>query len=82
MCSFTSRILWDFTKDFKPMFNRSYVDDIFVLFFPPNHADRFKEYLSPKYINVNFTTEKNKHGCLPFLNVHIFCENQIFATNC
>ena len=66
---------------FKPVFYRRYVDDIFALFSSPDHADKFKEYLSSKHPNTNFSIEKEKDGCLPFLDVNIFLENEKFATN-
>ena len=81
MCSFESKWLQDCPNDFKPVFYRCYVDDIFALFSSPDHADKFKEDLSSKHPNINFSMEKEKDGCLPFLDVTIFCENEKFATN-
>ena len=43
--------------------------------------DKVKEYLSFKHHNINFSIEKEKDGCLPFLDANIFRENQKFATN-
>ena len=40
-----------------------------------------KEYLSSKHPNINFHIEKEKDGCLPFLEVIIFRENEKFTTN-
>ena len=37
--------------------------------------------MSSKHPNINFSIEKEKDGCLPFLDVNIFCENKKFATN-
>ena len=62
------------------MFYRRYVDDIFPLFSSTDHGDRFKEYLSSKYLNINFSIVKEMDGCLPFLDVNIFRENKKFAT--
>ena len=31
--------------------------------------------------NIYFSTEKEKDGCSPFLNVDIFLENEKFTTN-
>ena len=81
MCSFESKWLRDCPNDFKPVFYRRYVDDIFALFSSPDHADKFKEYLSSKHPNINFSIEKKKDSCLPFLDVKIFRENEKFATN-
>ena len=55
----------------KPVFYRRYVDDIFALFSSPDHADKFKEYLSSKHHNINFSIEEEKDGCLPFSDVNI-----------
>ena len=48
MCSLESKWLQDCPNDFKPVFYRRYVDDIFALFSSPDHVDKFKEYLSSK----------------------------------
>ena len=63
------------------MFYRRYVDEILALFSSPDHADKFKEYLPSKHLNIIFSIEKEKDGSLPFLDVNIFCENEKFATN-
>ena len=39
MCSFERKWLRDCPNDFKPLFYRRYVDDIFALFSSPDHAD-------------------------------------------
>ena len=41
---------------------------MFALFSSPDHADRFKEYLSFKHPNINFSIEKENDDCLPFLD--------------
>ena len=81
MCSFESKWFRDYPNGFNPVFYRRYVDDIFALFSSPDHADKFKEYLSSKHPNINFSTEKEKDGCLLFLDVNIFRKNEKFATN-
>ena len=81
MCSFESIWLRDCPNDFKPVFYRRYVDDIFALFSSPDHADEFKENMSSKHLNINFSIEKERNGCLPFLDVNIFRENEKSGTN-
>ena len=78
ICSFESKWLWDCRNDFKPVFYRRYVDDIFALVSSPDHVDEFKEYLSSKQPNIKCSIEKEKVGCLPFLDVNIFPENEKF----
>ena len=81
LCGFESRWLWGCANNFKPVFYRRYNDEIFALFYSPDHPDKFKEYLSSKHLNINFSIEKETDGCLPLLDVNIFCENENFATN-
>ena len=81
MCRFESKWLRDCPNDFKPVFYRPYIDDIFVLFSSPDHADKSREYLSSKHPNIKFSTEKEEDGRLPFLDINIFRENDKFATN-
>ena len=72
MCSFESKWLRNCPNDFKPVFYRRYIDDIFVLFSSPDHADKFREYLSSKHPNIKFSKEKEEDGPLPFLGISIF----------
>ena len=37
--------------------------------------------MSSKHPNIKFSIEKEEDGCLPFLDVNIFRENDKFATN-
>ena len=62
------------------LFYRRYVDDVFALFSSSDHAHKFEEYLPSKHANINFSIEKKKDGCLPFLDINIFRENKKFAT--
>ena len=69
MYSFESKWLCDCPNDFKPAFYRCYIDDIFVLFSFPDHADKFREYLSSKHTNITFSIGKEEDGHLPFLDI-------------
>ena len=35
--------------EFKPLYYKRYVDDIFVLFRSPHHLEKFNEYLNTKH---------------------------------
>ena len=72
MCSFENKWLKDCPNFLKSVFYRQYVDDIFVL---------FKEYLSSKHPNINFSLEKENDGRLSFLDINIFREKGKFVTN-
>ena len=54
------------------------MDDIFELFSVPDLVYKFKEYLSSKHHNKNFSVEKEKDGCLPFLDVTFFVKRRNF----
>ena len=41
---------------------RRYADDIFVLFFSFDLAEKFEEYLSSKCPNINFSLVKKNDG--------------------
>ena len=71
MCSFESKWLRDCPNDFKPVFYRRYIDDIFVLFSSPDHADKFREYLSSKHPNLKFSIQKEEDGCLPLSGIKV-----------
>ena len=58
MCSFESKWLSDCPNYFKPVFYRRYINDIFVLFSSPDHADKFREYLSSKHSIIKVSIEK------------------------
>ena len=81
MCSFEIKWLRDCPNDFKLLYYRRYVDDIFTLFFSPDHADKFKEYVSSKHPNINCSIVTEIDGCLSFLDVNIFHENEKLTTN-
>ena len=61
----------DCPDEFKPVYYKRYVDDIFVLFQSPHHLEKFNEYLNTKHANIKFTSEKEVNGSLPFLHVLI-----------
>ena len=44
MCSFESKWLRDCTNNFKFVFYRRYIDNMFVQVSSPDHADKFREY--------------------------------------
>ena len=81
LCYHESNWLKDCPKDFKPVYYKRYVDDIFVLFNKPEHAQFFLEYMNKKHKNMNFSIETEMKGSFSFLDVKIFCENDKFVTS-
>ena len=51
--------------EFKPVYHRRYVDDIFVLFRSPVHLGKFQNYLNSKPRNIRFTCEKEHNNSMP-----------------
>ena len=49
----------EYPDEFKPVYYRRYVDDIFVWFRSPDHFEKFNNYLNCKHRNIRFTYEKN-----------------------
>ena len=61
----------DCPDEFKPVYYKRYVDDIFVLFRSPHHLEKFNEYLNTKHAYIKFTSEKEVNRSLPFLDMLI-----------
>ena len=59
----------DCPEDFKPVYYRRYVDDIFTLFRSPDHLEKFANYLNSKHKIIKFTYEKESNNSLPFLDI-------------
>ena len=66
---------------FKPSFYRRYVDDIFVVFESPESAHSFREYMSSKHHNINFTIDQENIGSLSCLDVTVCRKNGKFVTS-
>ena len=71
----------DCPEDFKPVYYRRYVDDLFALFCSPVHLDKFTDYLNSKHGNIKFTYEKESNNLLPFLNILISRSGNDFKTS-
>ena len=66
------------SRDFK--IYKRYVDDIFVLFNKPKHAQFFLPYINKKHKNMKFSIKTEINGSLSFFDVKIFLENDKFVT--
>ena len=51
------------------------------MFSSPDHAINLESICHVNRPNIKLSIEKEEDGCLPFLYVHIFRENDKFATN-
>ena len=70
----------DCCDEFKPVYYKRYVDDIFALFPSPHHLEKFNEYLNTKHANIKFTSGKEVNRSLPFLDVLISQNKEGFTT--
>ena len=65
--------------EFKPVFYKRYVDDIFVLFKSTDHLIKFRNYFNTCHPNMSFSFEEQKNGKMSF-DVQISRENGKFLT--
>ena len=67
--------------EFKPLYYKRYVDDIFVLL--PNSAslNKLQNYMNQQHPNMNFTTESEDDNSLPFLDVYVTRVQSSFITS-
>ena len=68
-------------KEFKPVFYRRYVDDIFVLFESAEHLSKFCDYFNTCHPNMSFPFDQEKNGKLSFLDVEVSREKRKFVGN-
>ena len=66
---------------FKPLLYRRYVDDCFLLFRSLDHVPLFLSYLNRQHPNIFFSSELEKDGRLPFLDIEITRSNGRFSTS-
>ena len=67
------------SKEFKPVFYRRYVHDIFVLFESAEILSKFRDYFNTCHANMSFSFEQEKSGKLSFLDVEVSREKEKFV---
>ena len=63
-----------YPEDFKAVYYRRYVDDIFALFRSPDHLEKFTNYLNLKYKNIKFNYQDQRT-----VLTHLFSTNQLLV---
>ena len=81
MCFHEKAWLDECPFEFKPIFYRRYVDDVFLLFRSKSHVSLFYDFLNSKHPNIKFTVEHERDGKLSFLDALIHRENNQFLTS-
>ena len=67
--------------EYRPLYYRRYLDDIFVLFNSAEHLKRFHSYLNSCHLNVSFVMESEKDNRMSFLGVNIIREKDKFTSS-
>ena len=75
LSSYEMKWLEQCPNEFKLVFYRRYVDDIFVLFESAEHLSKFHAYLNTCHPNMSFSFEQEINGKLLFLEVEV-CRQQ------
>ena len=68
------------TNEFKPVFYRRYVDDIFVLFKSAEHLSKFSDHFNTCHQNMSFSLEQEKDGKFSFFDVEVSRQEDDFVT--
>ena len=68
-------------SSFNPLLHRRYVDDCFLLFRSSDHVPLFLDYLNQQHASITFTTEIERDGILPFLDIDICRSDRKFGTS-
>ena len=66
---------------FKPVYYKRYVDDVFLLFRSKTHVKKFLNYLNSRHKNIQFSYEEENNDVLPFLDVKVQRINNQFNTS-
>ena len=67
--------------EFKPLYYKRYIDDIFLLFSEDNQIELFKNYMNKQHQNMNLTSENEIDESLPFLDVFVTHTQTCFLTS-
>ena len=81
LCKHEQNWLSDCPIEFKPIYYKRYVDDIFLLFNSPDHLVMFKSYMNSQHRCMNFTSEMEYNNSLPFLDVNVMRDKHTFITS-
>ena len=81
LCYHEKRWLDKCPEEFKPLFYRQHVDDIFVHFRKIEHLKIFLNYFNSCHENIKFTSEKETNNKLSFLDIEISRDKNQFITS-
>ena len=67
--------------EYRPLYYRRYVDDIFALFKSTDPFKRCQSYLNSCHVNMSFTIETEQNNKISFLDVNVISEQGKFITS-
>ena len=67
--------------EYRPLYYRRYVDDIFFLFNSAEHLKRFYSYLNSCHLNISLNIDNEKDNTMVFFDVNIIREKDKFTTS-
>ena len=79
LCFYERKWFEEFPSEFKPVFYRRYIDDIFAFFKSTDHLKKFRNYFNTCHPTMSFSFEEEKNGKMSFLDVEISRENGKFV---
>ena len=68
-------------SNFKPNYQRRYVDVIFVLFTSPELLEAYRNFLHGRYANMSISIENENKNRMFFLDTQIIREDKTFTTS-
>ena len=71
LCHYEKKWLENCPIEFKPLYYKRYLDDTFIIFKDPSHANLFCNYLNSRHKNIQFTSEMENNQTLNFLDISI-----------
>ena len=81
LCHHETNWLDNCPLDYRPVYYRRYVDDCFVIFRHPSHAQKFLDYLNVQHPKIKFTKETEVNKSISFLDVRVSRFNNEFETS-
>ena len=79
MCFHESIWLSQCLYQFKPLYYKRYIDNIFILFSNEDHINKFNKYINSRHSNIRFKNEKGIDSSISFLDV-LITKNYVFKT--
>ena len=81
LCHYENIWLDNCPINFRPVYYKRYVDDIFMLFDDAKHVNKFMRYLNSRHPNIEFSKDEELDGKISFLDISITKNQGKFETS-